>query len=455
MNEVKEKPLKISRRKFLKLAGVTAAGVASSHLLGTRARGEEPPTEHRVYLPFVAKERAELLPIFDPIFLRLNRDFWNESGDWLSDIHDATSFASFILYKIGQEWRNQEYINRANKTVEWEVQLVDQVLEQIRQDPNDRQAIKLRLYPASIGHLALIEGLENYSGSDKIKEKLTLYSQGGILLANLALILGDPEEIDENMPSGFNRIQAFAFIADADFQLARITQNPLFSYLGVFLTDQTIKQFWVENNYGGHFTLDPAENLPPKAWDQGYTLVALSGAYATSGKSVYLDKKRATVQTTLAHLRDSERGGFFNHPDKFSKHLSANAAVLKGLIRWRQLDSSSSHNDEIQQTFGFFQNDLFSQDLLWHHWNKDQGRANWFCTGCNFFALDDIYEYYHPVPTPPKAPDEIAYQNFTATISNPRIANQLGSRLQRPEDFFTSQSLKNTFNLLLSVSTKT
>lgn len=432
----------MSRRRFLKYA---------SALVGTGV--VEEVGDKFVFLPLVSKERKELPPFFNPVLERLNHDFWLETGDdrWMGDMmHDAPSFAPFLLYRLGQEKRNQEYIDRANRTVEQEIFQIDQVLKQIKEDPDNKEAIKEKLYPAVMGHIALVEGLENYSGGAVPKEKLEVYSQGGILLANLALILGNPEEIDKLMPPGFNRIQAFAFAADADFQLARIAENPLWIYLGTYLTEQMIDQFWTENNYGGYFSINPEENLPPKAWDQGYSLVGLAGAYAASRDTIYLNKKRAAVKTILTHLRDSERGGFFNTPDKLSKHLSANTAVAKGLIRWKKLDRVSPHDDEIQQIFNFFQNDLLKRNLLWHHWDPDSGRANYFCTGCNFFALDEVCENSHPAQLPFASFgfDIAKYQDLKRTLSSPEIRNKLELSFQKTVDLFTPRSLEKNLSFL-------
>lgn len=400
-------------------------------------------------------EQFKYAPTLASVFSRL-MDFWQPSGDWRGDsMHDATSFAPFILYNVGKDCENQEYIDRANTTVEWEVQLIDKVLEQIKKDPKNWEEIKKRLYPAVMGNIALIDGIENYSGSVVSKNKLTVYSQGSILLANLALIFGDPQELDEIIPA-FNRIQAFSFTADADFQLARITQNPIWAYLGVYLTDEAINQFWVNNQYGGYFTLDPALNRPPRAWDQGSMLMGLGGAYSVSGKSAYLNKKRDVVETTLTYLWDSERGGFIDSANIWSgKNLSSNLALLKGLIRWEELDSSFNHSSEIQRTFEFLENDLLFDNLFYHHWDRTSGRANWFCTGCNFFALDDIYEFNRPIQNPSGIFDDVVYQDFRAVISDPTVVAQLQSPLQRFAEFFTPQFLEDVLSLLLPSPTPT
>jgi len=388
---------------------------------------------------------------FSLVFQTLNTHFWQPNGDWQEDMmHDATSFAPFVLYNLGKDCANQEYTDRANKTIEWEIQLVDKVLEQLQNDPSDREEIKRRLYPTVMGHNALIEGLENYSGDSVSSNKMNIYSQGGVLLANMALIFGDPQDIDELMPPGFNRVQAFAFTADADFQLARITQSPLWAYLGAYLTDQAIDQFWVENQYGGYFTLNPSQNQPPWAWDQGSMLVALSGAYGASGKSDYLNKKRAVVQTTLKYLWDSERRGFFNDINRSKKNLSDDLILLKGLIRWKQLDTSNPHDSEIQQTFEFLKNDLYYAGLFYHDWTRYGGRASHFCTGCNFFALDDIYELNKPIQIPSGIFEDSGYQNFKTVISDPSITDQIESFLQRSDEFFTQQFLQDILDLLSS-----
>ena len=68
--------------------------------------------------------------------------------------------------------------------------------------------------------------------------------------------------------------------------------------------------------------------------------------------------------------------------------------MLRGLNSWSSINPSESArvSTAITGTLGFLEKDLFHDDLLYHHWSAQAGRADYFCTGCNFFALSDIQD---------------------------------------------------------------
>jgi len=378
----------ISRRDFLKLAG-TAAGAMAMNRLGIAGKTTVQAGRQEV------SPKVESSPIFDPILTKLTNEYWRETGNWEGDMmEDAPSFAPRVLYKLGEV----EARAKADRTVEYEVGLADKVLEQLRIDPNDTEKLKQLIYPVAMGHAGLIDGFRNY-GRDKqeIKTKLEVYSQGGVLLSALALIFIDPAEIDKNLPEGFpfNRIRAHAFTADACFQLGEITRNQAWSCLGTYLTDRMVEQFYTENSqYGGYLTLKPSEGKPPKEWDQGYSLVPLVEAFKFTNDKKYHEKGVQIVDTSLRHLEDKERGGFATAPLSQTKYLSGNCAMLRGINNWATIDSSefARVSQAIAGTLRFFENDLYKDGLLYHDWSAQAGRADYFCTGCNFFALSDIQD---------------------------------------------------------------
>jgi len=378
----------ISRRDFLKLVGVAGVGFALDRLCVTRTSAQAGSQE-------VAPPKIESSPIFEPVLTKLTNEYWRETGNWEGDMmEDAPSFAPRVLYKLGKEEAN----DKADKTVEYEVGLADKVVEQLKTDPNNTEKLKQLIYPVAMGHAGLIDGFRNYGGdNEEMKTKLEIYSQGGVLLSALALIFVDPAEIDKNLPKGFpfNRIQAHAFTADACFQLGEITKNQVWNCLGTYLTDRMVKQFYTESGqYGGYLTLKPSEEKSPEDWDQGYSLAPLAEAYKFTNDQKYLKTGRQIVSTSLRHLEDKQRGGFATTPLSQSKYLSGNCAMLRGLNTWASIGSPESAmvDSAITDTLTFLEKDLYYDGLLYHHWSVQAGRADYFCTGCNFFALSGIQD---------------------------------------------------------------
>lgn len=454
-----EEAKKISRRDFLKVAGATFAGLAMGRLGITGATAMQPGNQET--LP-----KIESSPIFDPILTKLTNEYWRESGNWEGDMmEDAPSFAPRVLYKLGEA----ETRVKADKTVEYEVGLVDKVVEQLKTDPDDTEKLKQLIYPVAMGHAGLIDGFRNYSGgNEEIKTKLEVYSQGGILLSALALIYVDPAEIDKNLPQGFpfNRIQAHAFTADACFQLGEITRNRVWSCLGTYLIDKMVEQFYTESSqYGGYLTLNPSEGKPPEDWDQGYSLIPLAEAYKFTNDQNYLKIGRQIVNTSLQHLEDKQGGGFATAPFSQSKYLSGNCAMLRGLNTWASIGSSESARvgSAITGTLAFLEKDLYHDGLLYHHWSAQAGRADYFCTGCNFFALSDIqeskpskYKVYLPFvasgasvqPAQATIRQDLLYSEWKEGFHTDDVREQVQNILKSPANLLNQNGLKNGLNLL-------
>lgn len=468
-------PLKFTRRQFLEGLVKGVGAVAAAPFLPRADTADaavvpraNPPVDANVpsEAKSSSKETLDVPPIFDAILTRLNGEFWDETGNWNGDaMDDAPSFAPGVLYAVGRTRNDAEALRRADRTVVYEVGLVDDVIKQLQKDPHDREALKRLVYPAAMGHIALVDGFSNVGGENPdIRTKLEVYSQAGALAAALALILVNPETIDENFPPNFpfSRVQAHAFTADACFQLRKITQNPLWGHLGAYLTDNMIADFWTENTeYGRYFSLNPREQKPPEDWDQGYTFVALAGAYEVTKDQQYLSRGRDTATTALDHLEDKERGGFATAARSPAKFLSGNCAMVRGMERFAGIDplSAGSLRTAIAGTLTFFENDLYRDGLLYHHWEPRSGRADWFCTGCNFFALSDMWdaasqkpkEYSVFLPMVEKggtAQNGVAertavnpYTEWKGNLETEEMQTKLKKILRNPINLFTSEGL--------------
>lgn len=458
-------PKLMTRRDFLKVMG---AGLGGAALVLSGVKPADASSGQ-----IIKKEEllsSESSPIFSPILTKLNSEYWRETGDWEGDMmKDAPSFAPRVLYKTG----DVELKGKADRTVEHLIGLVDELVEQLKTNPTDTEKLKQLIYPVAMGHIGLIDGYHYYGGnSQETKTKLEVYSQGTVLLSALALIFVEPAEIDKNLPEKFpfNRIQAHSFTADACFQLGEITGNQVWDYLGTYLTDRMLDQFWTEEeHYGKYFSQVPSEMQPPKEWDQGYSLTALSEAFKFTKDQKYLEVGRQIVDTSLRHLEDKERGGFVKDPLSQDKYLSGNCAMLRGMNSWASIDSlePARISQATAKTISFLEKDLYREGLLYHHWNPQGGRADYFCTGCNFFALSGIqdvksneYKIHLPivisdapgaVSTIVEEPDgqmSLLYNEWKEKFNQEGVKSQARSILRNPFSLMDQSGLKNVLELL-------
>lgn len=68
---------------------------------------------------------------FENVFKNRVRENWDNSGNWTNDweqINDATSYAPSLLYKCAEREKNPELKRRANKTVDYEISLIDKII---------------------------------------------------------------------------------------------------------------------------------------------------------------------------------------------------------------------------------------------------------------------------------------------------------------------------------------
>ena len=144
--------------------------------------------------------------------------------------------------------------------------------------------------------------------------------------------------------------------------------------------------------------------------------------------------------------------------------------MLRGMARLTAIDplSAGSLRTAMAGTETFFENDLYNNGLLYHDWKTGSGRADWFCTGCNFFALSDMWDAASQKPKEYKAflpmvEKGDATQNGAAErtgvkpyaawkkdLEKEEMRVKLKNILNNPIDLFTSEGLGRCLDSLVS-----
>lgn len=342
------------------------------------------------------QETFSFRKMFNSVLNTLIINDWQPDGDWKNDMmYDATSFAPYVLYRLGKECQNKNHIFMANKTVEYEVSLIDYLLEELKKRNPNKDEVKRRLYPAIMGHLALIEGVKNYSGKHYSQQKIKLYTTASLLTANFVLLGLSPNQYKDFIPAGFGTITAFALLADDNFLFFRQTKNPLFAYLGLSLLEKANSLFWQENKFGKYYG---EGEKPPVIFNQGYMLAALAEAYQLTRNSDFQTKKEAILETLNQKYWSKEYGAYVSTAisDMFNQNivLSNNNAVFYGLLKWQQTKTDPTLNLKIKSVLSFFEKYLLKNGRIYHHYDLERRKqANYFCSGCNFFTLNNLYTF--------------------------------------------------------------
>lgn len=340
--------------------------------------------------------------IFNPTFNKLNNHYWYPNGDWGGDwMHDATSFAPTALYLTGRDCQNENFVNRANVTIELELGYVDAVVDELSKENPDEEALKRKAYPAIMGHLALLEGYKNYSGDPENQLKVRRYAKGGTLLTS-ALIIASQDDpgyeaiLQSLIPTGFNEVTVYAQMAEANFKLAKLTHSPFWADLGITIVELAEDNFLVRDAVGTYYTANPSQPLLSVP-NQSFMLSALAEAYAYSRDQKYVQLANDVESTLLdpdKGLYDLVDGGFFRTRLGYVKYLSQNIEALWGLIKWQTLFPTNQRESIVVQTVDFLKRRLYYDNLFHHDWNAGtQQRSYGYCTGCNFFVLDILYDF--------------------------------------------------------------
>jgi len=421
----------ISRREFLERGVQLTSYLFFQRLFPVFSNPETP--KNPVLSPLKEGRQIEYPPIFNRVLSILIERHWNEDGNWSDDMmHDATSFAPMILYRLAQNRQlplqeRKKHQSMADKTVEYELRclkgfLADQrkhlgeikeVLSNANPSSPGELAVKLtelgttmgeninlileKGYPAISGSLALLEGLESYKGDAFKKREARNHMTAGLLLVN-SLFLGiNPESIQKIMEKvGFSYTTANAFVAYANFRMAEATGNRTWAQMGKILLEKNCQNCWVEKEDYGYFKHSPKKESLEEI-DQGSMLMALKKAHSLFPEKKqrynwFAEKTLRTIRARLVVKQGKGKGGILAWPKPKERllALSGSNTVLVGSAMWGDRELATGIVDAMS-VFIIPQGEKHEGLLAHHVYLDEEFPVNYACTGCNFLTLYGIH----------------------------------------------------------------
>jgi hypothetical protein len=309
---------------------------------------------------------------FDAILATL-LEHWHDSGDWEGDMQgDATAFAPALLYRLGKE--DPDLWDKAAVTARYEVGLI-QELAQTRELNMD----------AVVGFPALGDcyRFEEAAGCG-------LWLAAGTV-AGHQVISERPEDL---LPYVFDMATVFGTGATMCLDAAEVLQDESLQDKGLELIARADADYWDEEQglYSWSQVID---------WPQATMMMALTRAYRITGEQKYLDRCERILASMNACCWDDAAAGYFGHWGQHIKGLSGNNGMILALLDLYESTGDTTYLDRAQVIIRWvLSEDLYSADtgLLQHHWESpsgDQpGRADYYCTGCNFATLVNVHRYH-------------------------------------------------------------
>ena len=311
---------------------------------------------------------------FDAILARLRADFWSEDGDWVGDMQgDATAFAPTVLYPIGEEREDAELIAMATATVDHEVSLV-----------MDLVASGVLSMDAVIGAPALAEGYR-HTGDDAYRFAFLAGTTVGY-----ELISTQPEQF---LPFVFDLATVYGTGAYLCLSAAELSGEAQYMDMALDLIAQANDEVW-DDDAGMYEWTQVAD------WPQATMAMSLATAYRLTGEPAHLARAERVLAGMEACCWDADRGGWWAAEDIPGKGLSGNNNMAWALLDMAAATGEAAYLERTRETLAWMlTEDLYSagERTLYHHWydegTPDPGRADTFCTGCNFQALCNIHRF--------------------------------------------------------------
>jgi hypothetical protein len=356
---------------------------------------------------------------FDAIFKNLNNNFWSEDGNWEGDMMgDATAFAPPILFQMGIENNDPALLEKARKTTEWEFNAIGQALQSILSGGTPAAADGTdALIDALFGGPGLVEGYR-YTGENKYLMLAGLGLSGGSevlslppstlgMIFNSGPVAGFTSAFaGKGFSSPVTAVATLlsAIVAHTDFELYRASGIEKYKTYGKDLLDRVEQYYWNPDlgYYGAAL---------PDLWDWaiGTMIMSLARGYQLTGEAVYLDRAEALVETTDERMLDPDRGGYFAGDKSASsgKSLSGNNIFIWAFLNMFEATGNPEYLERARKVIGFIlSRDMYEKGMIYHHWirphgegdsfhwsDQPPGRADYYCTGCNFMSLVNIYNY--------------------------------------------------------------
>ncbi len=332
---------------------------------GCAAIPERVPVQRQMPVHF-----SEFETEFSDILGNLLKNYWHESGNWKGDMQgDATAFAAILLYELGLDSGDEAMTAMANATVQYEVDLVQKFLRWPK--------INMEMV---IGFPALASGYQ-YEADRECAE---LFSAG--VKANYYLISRWPGIL---VPYVHDKATVYGTGSYMCFQAYDLLGTDNFKQKGLKLIEKADEQCWDED--AGLYAYTKIID-----WPQLTMMTALLAAYRTTEDIFFLERVQRILSVMDETYFDHTSGSYFGHPDTQTKGLSGNNTMIWVLLDLYTVTGEIKYLNRARDVLSWiFSEDLYDggENIIYHHWSMEEGRAGYLCTGCNFHTLCNVYRY--------------------------------------------------------------
>jgi hypothetical protein len=353
---------------------------------------------------------------FNAVLDNLMTNYWSsaDNGDWLYDEYfpcggyDSPPFSAELLYPLGLDTGNALYTERANKTVDFVIGLVDPLAELIQRVLNGEDVKE-----ETAGAPALIYGHRYYSGSSQYDfdtmVPAILFVAGHLLRQGYNF---DPlNEFSGPGAVAYYRLRLAYSFRDKGL-LDQVPTMVREAYGLLELADA----YWVQvDEDTGYYDANSGQD--GRIFHSGWVLQALSLAYQASGRDLYLDRARDLLNYLENYWDDTSPYGYCESPSCTVKILSANHAMCRGLLMLYDATGDPVWLDRAHKILVFMTDPvvIYRDDprfpgysIFAHDWDAYSGPSDCACSGCNFTVLTAIYMYNRLEQEGPGAVDLLA-----------------------------------------------
>lgn len=318
--------------------------------------------------------------MYAAILERLTTEIPVNEGDWAEDFGDATAFAPPALLSLGLRTCDERLVGLAVETLEHQEFLVRHFLE-VMEGPGAAEVL--------IGGIGLIEAYRLGGDARWARAADELLAD----LLDTAALFGDylyapmldTDPYGPTAVTGIVAAQALRYVDVVDpTDDARLER-------ALEIAAAVDRAAW--DATGGFYRAAPDEpelDLYPNV----AMMIVWTLAHRLTGESSYRERAEALFAAIqplrLAFAGDAAYHSLYSSsvPDYVS--LSSQNYLVLALRFLAEETGDPAYLDEARVVLSFVESHLYWHGMAWHHW-ENGARASWYCTGCNFQLLYDLW----------------------------------------------------------------
>jgi len=336
---------------------------------------------------------------FDAVLDNLITNYWSsaDDGDWIFDEYypcggyDAPMYGAELLYPLGLDTGNPLYTERANKTIDFVIDLVDPLPALIERLLNGED-----IQEETAGAPALIYGHRYYSGSSQYDFETSvpaIFFTGGYFIRQGYVFA------PMNGYSGPGAVAYYQLSLAYSFRDKGLPDDASILVRDAYSLLELADAYWVQiDEDTGFYDLSSGWD----SWNWGMVLQSLSLAYKASGRHLYLDRARDLLTYLESYWDDTAPYGYCDSTNCATKTLSSNYLICRGLLTLYDATGDTAWLDRAQEVLLFMTDPVVTYrddsrfpgySIFIHDWDAYSGPSACSCSGCNFAVLAAIYTF--------------------------------------------------------------